>query len=283
MQDVIITGASRGIGRALAIALAGQGVQQWLVARDPGGLAATAARIRELGGRAECVSGDLGQLASARELGHRLGTRTAAGSMLIHNAGIWPSKRTLGPDGLEQSFVVNFLGPLAMQQPLLEQERVGRIMVISAGLIIKGRFDPQRTPTGDDFSALRTYCTTKLCFAVAMRQLAKAHPELDVVVLHPGVVRTALGARSDPLGWLLWLAKRVWESPECCAARLAGLVRQDRWSPAGAPRWFVENKEQPWPSIAGDQTVISAITSAARDALTAAAPKPPHRPEIRGP
>ena len=47
-----------------------------------------------------------------------------------------------------------------------------------------------------------------LCFALAMRDVAAAHPELDVVVLHPGVVRTDLGARTGPLGWLLSLVKR---------------------------------------------------------------------------
>ena len=103
------------------------------------------------------------------------------------------------------------------------------------------RFDAERTPRGLDFSSLRTYANTKLCFAVAMRDVAAQHPEVDVVVMHPGVVRTDLGARPGLLGWLLDRIKRGWESPETCAERLARVLSKERWSPpadarSGPPR-----------------------------------------------
>ncbi len=267
MKDVIITGASRGIGAALARALASPERRLVLVARDPDRLEAIASDVRAANGQAATCVGDLSLLAHASELGQRLTALCSKEAMLIHNAGIWPSKKVMTDDGFERAFVVNHLGPLAMQAPLLSSGRLSRVMVCSAGLIVKGRFDPARTPTGDDFSGFRTYCSTKLCFAIAMRALAIDHPELDVVILHPGVVRTELGARGGVLGWLLSRVKRRWESPEDCAARLSQLVDQPRWSPPGAPRWLVESDEADWPAAATDEATAHAVMEATRTSL----------------
>jgi len=154
---------------------------------------------------------------------------------------------------------VNHLGPLAMQQRLLEAGRLRRILVVGAGLMIKGRFDPARTPTGEDFSGLRTYPTTKLCFAIAMRDVAAGHPELDVLVVHPGVVRTDLGARQGLLGWLLRQVKRGWEDPAVCAARLGRILARERWSPPGEATWQVLEEPQPWPAVAEDPATRRAL------------------------
>jgi hypothetical protein len=65
----------------------------------------------------------------------------------------------------------------ALQAPLVERGLLARILVIGAGLMKLGRFDPERTPSGDDFSWFRTYASTKLAFAAAMRDVARDHPE----------------------------------------------------------------------------------------------------------
>jgi len=260
MSDLILTGASRGIGHALALALAGPGGGRLvLVARDEARLSALVADVERKGGRAVAVPGDLSTLDGARALGRRLVEVAEPGATLVHNAGVWPSRRVLTSDGLELAFAVNHLAPLAMQQPLLDAGRLRRIMLVSAGLLVKGRFDADRTPTGEDFSSLRTYCDTKLCLALAMRDVAAAHPELDVVVLHPGVVRTDLGARTGPLGWLLSLVKRGWEAPETCGARLARILARERWSPPGDARWMMEEQEQPWPAPTDDERLRQAV------------------------
>jgi NAD(P)-dependent dehydrogenase (short-subunit alcohol dehydrogenase family) len=146
-----------------------------------------------------------------------------------------------------------------MQQRLLAGQRLARVMGVGAGLMVRGRFDAARTPTGEDFSGVRTYCTTKLAFALAMREVAEAHPEVDVVVLHPGVVRTELGARPGLLGWLLSRVKRRLESPEVCAARLVRVLSRERWSPPGEARWLFEETEQPWPAVAEDSATRRAV------------------------
>lgn len=262
-HDIIVTGASRGIGRALALALASERRRLVLVARDREALASLGSEIPG----AAIVPGDISTIAAARSLGERLVETTTPGATLVHNAGIWPAKRVLTEDHLETAFAVNHVGPLVMQQPLLEARRLKRILVVGAGAMIKGRFDAERTPTGADFSALRTYCSTKLAFAIAMRGVAEKHPEVDVLVLHPGVVRTDLGARPGILGLLLERVKRRWESPVECATRLASLFERERWSPPGEARWMVESREEAWPRLADDDATRAAVVAATQKVL----------------
>ena len=255
MSDLIITGASRGIGRALAFAHASGHPDDrlFLVARDR-------TRLADLAG--EKLTADLSSLAAARQVGAQLADLVAPGTTLVHNAGLWPHALNLTADGVEESFAVNCLAPLALQAPLLAANKLARILVIGAGIMIKGRFDADRTPAGKDFSALKTYANTKLAFAVAMRDVAKDHPEVDVLVVHPGVVRTDLGARPGILGKLLSLVKRRWEDPAVTAERLERILAKDRWSPKGDARWWIEEKEHPWPKNADDAKTRDAIRSA---------------------
>lgn len=260
MTDIVITGASRGIGRALALALHEK--PSWrlvLVARDAQRLNALAGELRERGHDAIVVAGDLSSIAEARDLGERLAGIVGERTTLVHNAGIWPTRRVVGVDGLEQAFVVNHLGPTALQRSLLSRGLLSRLLVVGAGASALGKFDAKRTPTGEDFSRLRTYCTTKLCFAITAREVARVHSELDVAVVHPGIVRTDLGASPGLLGKLLSLVKRRWESPEICAERLARMFERERWSPRGDARWFWEGEERAWFPAAEDPRTREAV------------------------
>jgi NAD(P)-dependent dehydrogenase (short-subunit alcohol dehydrogenase family) len=230
-----------------------------LIARGAQQLNTLTSEITAAGGAALAVPADLSSLTETRGLGERLAQLIASGAILIHNAGLWPTEKRLTAEGLEQAFVVNCLAPLLLQGPLIEQQRVSRIMVVSAGLLKKGRFHPQKTPYGEDFSRLRTYCTTKLCQALVMRDVSAEHHELDMVILHPGVVRTDLGASGGVPGWLLSSVKRWWESPEAYTARLARIVSKERWSPAGQAGWMVEAQEQAWPEITEHEPTRQAL------------------------
>jgi NAD(P)-dependent dehydrogenase (short-subunit alcohol dehydrogenase family) len=242
METVILTGASRGIGRALARAL-GMTAELHAVVRDPAALASL--------GPHQAYSADLASLEDAGRAGRELAARVGHGATLIHCAGCWPS-RLEQVEGHERAWLVNCAAPLELQRPLLAGGHLRRVLVIGAGLMIKGRVDAERTPSGADFHWMRTYASTKLAFAVAMREVARAHPELDVAVMHPGVVRTDLPARPGAVGWLLRQVKRKWEAPEVCAARLMRMLARERWSTPGEAQWFFEEEAQPWPEVANE-------------------------------
>src|SRR6478752_1191107 len=97
-MDFIVTGASRGIGRALAEQLAARpATRVFAVARDAQRLAELASSRAEGAARGNvvAVAADLSRVADARAAGRTLAERIDAGAVLIHNAGIWPSKKAL--------------------------------------------------------------------------------------------------------------------------------------------------------------------------------------------
>src|SRR4051794_6938652 len=98
-RSAVVTGAGRGIGRAVAIELAGRGVTVAPLARSPDELAETAARVRARGGTPVEIPVDL---AETEKIGAAVEhAREAAGTIdtLVNNAGVaWPLGPTAGVD-----------------------------------------------------------------------------------------------------------------------------------------------------------------------------------------
>jgi NAD(P)-dependent dehydrogenase (short-subunit alcohol dehydrogenase family) len=84
----LITGASRGLGRAIALALARAGVRLALVGRDRAALDETAAQARHLGTEAELFEVDVRNEDQVRQLATDVITRFGAADILVNNAGI---------------------------------------------------------------------------------------------------------------------------------------------------------------------------------------------------
>lgn len=247
MRTVVITGATRGIGAALARSLAAPDVRLVLAGRDLAAGERVAHDAQRAGAEARFVVADLSSVSGALALAASL--RGEAVDALVHNAGVWPSRRERDAQGLERAFVVNHLSPAALTEALLRAPTPpGRVVVVTAGLIALARWSPERTPTGDDFHALRTYANTKLWFALYARSIAARVP---VIAVHPGVIRTGLGDRAGLVGALLRAVKRRWKTPEHAAHTLAPHCL--RALDAGeTDRFFHEALPAPWPAPADD-------------------------------
>ena len=126
-QNVLITGGSRGLGRALGEALAAQGATVVLVAREAGPLDDPVAAIRARGGRAHGIVADIGAPdAAARIVGEARALLEGPLQTVFHNAS------TLGPvplrpllevsaDELLHTLQVNLIGPFRLTQALAGQ------------------------------------------------------------------------------------------------------------------------------------------------------------------
>lgn len=247
MSDVIITGAGRGIGRALAIAL-DKRFRQIVVARTAVAAGSVVREAAKRGKSAEAMVGDLSSLASARALGERLSTTVRQGTTLVHNAGVWPNERALTVDGYEYAFAVNALGAIAMQAPLLARGLLKRIIVVGTVGMFKGRFDADRTPNGDDFTRAGSYYASKLALAVAMQDLAVNEPKVAIAVVDPGITATELGARDGFVGWLERKMRRA-QPVERAGELLAGVLAHDDWATPGTALWMPNGVTAPWPTV----------------------------------
>jgi NAD(P)-dependent dehydrogenase (short-subunit alcohol dehydrogenase family) len=194
-RRAIVTGASSGIGRAAARALAGAGAQVVLAVRDTGKGQAAAA---EMPGDTEVRLLDLASLASVREF--------AAGwqgdvNLLINNAGVMIPPRTRTADGFELQFGTNHLGHFALTNLLLPQV-TGRVVTVSstahrAGSIDFEDLNWERKP----YKAWRAYGQSKLANLLFTAELQRRLTEVGSNVLataaHPGYAATNLQFHSE--------------------------------------------------------------------------------------
>lgn len=207
----IVTGANTGIGKAIALKLAGMGRRVVMVSRDAekGRIAADEVRAGAKGmggGSVELAIGSLNTVAAARLLGEAIRERYPKIGCLINNAGVWMTRKVLNPDGIETTFMVNHLGPFILTNlllPSLEAGAPSRVVNVNAGLYVFGRLDLERTPYGHDFGRFFTYCNSKQANLLFTVELARRLEGRGVTVnaLHPGVIRTGLG-QGDTMGML---------------------------------------------------------------------------------
>lgn len=114
-RTALVTGSTSGIGRAIAIALAAEGAHVAVSGRDAQRGAATVAAIRDAGGRADFVAGDLtGGPGAVRALA--AAAKAALGApvdVLVNNAGVYPSGPTaeLSDADLDAILTVNVVAP----------------------------------------------------------------------------------------------------------------------------------------------------------------------------
>jgi short-subunit dehydrogenase len=139
----IITGASSGIGRALAHALAREGCKVGLVARRRDQLAVLADEIQKAGGTAAFAPADVGDRAQVVAAIHDLAARLGAIDLLVANAGVG-APTTLEPfnvDAQEKMFRINVLGVIYSIDAVLPDmlaRRHGHIAAVSSLAAYKG-------------------------------------------------------------------------------------------------------------------------------------------------
>ena len=137
MKTVILTGASSGIGRATAIALANEGFNLVLTARNKVKLEQLAAEISQAGGRAIVAAGDVTRREDLVTAANIAIAEFGSIDLLINNAGIMPLSfmKNLHQDEWEQMIDVNIKGVLngiAAVLPQMKEQKSGHIINISS-------------------------------------------------------------------------------------------------------------------------------------------------------
>jgi NAD(P)-dependent dehydrogenase (short-subunit alcohol dehydrogenase family) len=199
-KTCIVTGASSGIGKEAAVALARAGARVAIVCRtqDRGQDALTEIRRRS-GGDVALFVADLGSQRAIRALAAQLATALPRVEVLVNNAGLILDRRVLTEDGLETTFAVNHIGYFLLTrllEPKLLAGAPARIVNVASrahhGATI--RFDDLMGARGYD--GWKAYGQSKLANIVFTYELARrlAGSGVTVNCLHPGVIGSNFGS-----------------------------------------------------------------------------------------
>lgn len=194
-QTVLITGATDGLGRELALRLGSAGARLILHGRNPDRAAAVAAEVAAARGYApQIILADLARLSEVERLADEIIARTSRLDVLVNNAGTGgrpDGRRALSADGNELLWAVNHLAPYRLTRrllPLLRSSTPARVVnVASAGQQEIDLDDP--TPE-HDYDVYTAYCRAKLAMIMATIEYAAELDGTGVTVnaLHPATL-----------------------------------------------------------------------------------------------
>jgi short-subunit dehydrogenase len=214
MKTMIITGASAGIGRALALQACGAGYSVFAVARRPDALAQLANEVHNAGGTIETMTADISDLRTAPLIVSRALDRFGRIDIVVNNAGYVVGGALLQqPDSvIAAQFATHVFGPIALTRHALEALRraKGQVFFVGSGVA--------RVPVND----LGAYPASKAALRSAVTTIRRelARDGIAVTYVDPGVVDTQFMRRAGLAG----PAPRLLISPEEVARKMLRAV-----------------------------------------------------------
>ena len=203
----LVTGATGGIGAEIARGLARRGAELILPCRSAERGRETLQVLRaELGDscRVHLVDLDLVDLASVAPavtaIAGICGGRPI--DIVVENAGVWPMRYAVSPQGYEIAFGVNVLAHFDLRRRLLAADLLpsARVIVLTGDIyMLQSECTPDYRWSGP-IGGMLAYCRSKLGNLWIASELARRSPELSVFAVHPGVVATNLGGAAGTLG-----------------------------------------------------------------------------------
>jgi len=228
---VVITGATSGIGYYTARKYAAHGANLLCINRNLQKSEAVCHEIEgEFGVTCDCKIADLSNLQDIRRVADELLKLKPPIDVLIHNAGVYLTKKELTGAGLEKVFVIQYLASFILNFVLMEklkaQEKARIIMVNSEG----HRFAAWGLRLDDlnweerRYSGLKSYGSAKMAQLLSMIVFNEHFQNTGVTInsMHPGAVKTETGQENGPV--YRWFKRnfidKTLQSPEISADAL---------------------------------------------------------------
>jgi len=199
---VLVTGATDGIGRATARALAAAGLSVVVHGRSKVKVDATLAQLAsELpGAELEGVSFDLGRKEAVKNGAAQILERVPQLHVLINNAGIFAGERSVTDEGVELTMAVNYFGPFMLTEllkPRLIESATAvpsRVINVSSVAHARGRIHMTDLSLASGWTGYAAYAQSKLAQVMHAISLAEKNDASKLVAysLHPGVISTKL-------------------------------------------------------------------------------------------
>lgn len=207
----MITGADSGIGQATTLGLAKLGATVVMVCRDQHKGEMVRAEIVDESGNpsVEVMQADLSSQTSVRHLAAAFQANYQQLHVLINNAGVIRSQRTVTEDGLEATFAINHLGHFLLTNLLLDTLKASapaRIINVSSSHHKAGKMKFDDLQGEKKYNQNTAYCQTKLANVLFTYELDRRLKDTGVTAncLHPGATRTNFSDGLSGLWALLW-------------------------------------------------------------------------------
>ncbi len=213
-ENVLVTGASRGLGAAIARALLARGHRVVLTARSQAELSQAVEALRaQHGERVQCWAADLAEPATAQSLVAQVAQRFGALDALVNNAGIgaWKPLIDWSPAEVITCINLNLLAPMLLSQAVLPG-----MVARKRGLIVNIASDLARRPLAN----MAPYVASKfglLGFSGSLLREAKAHG-IAVTSVLPGIIDTAFNGAQEGSKEESWALR-----PDTLAEQIAAL------------------------------------------------------------
>lgn len=216
---VVISGTTSGIGYKTARTYAAHGADLICINRNEKKSLAVCTEIRkEFSVSCESLRADYTSLSDIISAAHELSHLDRDIDVLIHNAGIYSTKKSFTPDDIETVFQVNYVASFLLTyllQAKFHSQGHGRILYVNSeghrfaisGLHLDDlRWDHHR------FSGTKSYGVAKTAQLLSLIKFAPIFAEYGVTInaLHPGDVKTNMGENN---GWLYRLWKHLFIAP----------------------------------------------------------------------
>jgi len=226
-KEIVITGATDGIGRVTARELAKMGASVTIVARDAAKAQAVVKDLRTAAGhdRVGFVRADLSSQKSIRGAAETIKARLKRLDVLINNAGAMFSRRELSEDGIERTFALNHLGYFLLTNLLLDQLKASapsRIINVASAAHAGAKINIGDLQGAKAYSGWRAYQQSKLANVYFTYELARrlAGSNVTVNALHPGFVASRFGNNNGGLSRVAFsVAKTFFAISEVNGAR----------------------------------------------------------------
>jgi retinol dehydrogenase-12 len=193
----LVTGATSGIGKVTATALAAQGAKVIITGRNPQKIEQTARQIKsDTGNEAvQYLLADFSDLRQVRELAKSFKERFSRLDVLVNNAGGFYNTRQETPYGVEMTFLVNHLAPFLLTNLLLETiqgSRPARIVNVASDAHRYDTMNFDNLGFKRGYFGMKAYARSKLANILFAYELARRLDASAVTVnaLHPGHVAT---------------------------------------------------------------------------------------------
>lgn len=257
-KTVVVTGATSGIGQAVAEQLVQQGAAVIGVGRSPERCEQAQAHLQSFDtpGRAIYLTADLAEQSAVRELAGQIrqvlrqaGSHSLDG--LVNNAGTFYYWLTLTSEGFEMQWAVNHLAPFLLTHellPLLKASPTARVVTVSSGSHYNTTLHWEDIQLRRRYNGLRAYKQTKLANVLFTAEFnRRVDSGVRALAADPGLVNTPIGAKSDSFvaRWIWNIRRRGGISAQKAARGIVFLISEPGIQESGEIYWLHGKPKSP--------------------------------------